>query len=62
VLRAGGGERATAIDEMTLDDAERYLIVRALARANNNVSEAAQRLGLSRSALYRRLARYGLEP
>ncbi|MFY0540879.1 sigma-54-dependent transcriptional regulator [Nannocystis pusilla] len=62
VLRAGEGERATAIDDMTLDDAERYLIVRALARANNNVSEAAQRLGLSRSALYRRLARYGLEP
>ncbi|MCA9634603.1 MAG: sigma-54-dependent Fis family transcriptional regulator [Myxococcales bacterium] len=64
VLRpgGGGGERAAAIDEMTLDEAERYLIVRALARANNNVSEAAQRLGLSRSALYRRLARHGIEP
>jgi transcriptional regulator of acetoin/glycerol metabolism len=47
---------------MTLDEAERFLIARALARTNNNVSEAAQRLGLSRSALYRRLARHGLEP
>ncbi|MBL9101968.1 MAG: sigma-54-dependent Fis family transcriptional regulator [Myxococcales bacterium] len=61
-LRGGAGERGAAIDDMTLDEAERYLIVRALARSNNNVSEAAQRLGLSRSALYRRLARYGLEP
>ena len=62
VLRAGAGERAAAIDDMTLDDAERYPIVRALARAGNNVSEAAQRLGLSRSALYRRLQRHGLAP
>ncbi len=61
VLRAGAAERAPAFNEMTLDEAERYLIVLALARANNNVSEAAQRLGLSRSAFYRRLARHGLE-
>ncbi|MEZ4429757.1 MAG: sigma-54 dependent transcriptional regulator [Nannocystaceae bacterium] len=62
VLRPGGRERPLAIDDLTLDEAERYLIVRALARAGNNVSEAAQRLGLSRSALYRRLARYGITP
>ena len=61
-LRVGAGERAAAIDEMTLDEAERYLIVRALARCDNNVSEAALRLGLSRSALYRRLTRHGLAP
>ena len=61
VLRPGSGARASAVEEMTLDEAERYLIVRALARANNNVSEAAQRLGLSRSAFYRRLVRHGLE-
>ena len=60
-LRGGGPERAPAFDEMTLDEAERYLIVLALARAHNNVSEAAARLGLSRSAFYRRLARHGLE-
>ena len=45
---------------MTLDEVERHLIELALARTNNNVSEAAQRLGLSRSAFYRRLARHGL--
>jgi DNA-binding NtrC family response regulator len=64
VLRAhsGAATPTAGIDEMTLDEAERHLIVRALAATNNNVSEAAQRLGLSRSALYRRLARHGLEP
>ena len=35
------------------------LIQKALARATGNVSEAAKALGLSRSALYRRLKRHG---
>ena len=54
------GDNSARIDEMTLEDAERYLIQRALNRCDNNVSDAADRLGLSRSALYRRLQRYGL--
>ena len=33
---------------------------KALARHNNNVSHAAETLGLSRSALYRRMQRYGI--
>ena len=40
---------------MTLADAEAHLIQRALARSDGNVSDAARALGLSRSALYRRL-------
>ena len=36
------------------------LIQRALARYDGNVSQAAKALGLSRSALYRRLASHGL--
>jgi transcriptional regulator of acetoin/glycerol metabolism len=48
------------LDKMTLDDAERLLIKKALARYDGNVSRAADALGLSRSALYRRLQRYGL--
>jgi DNA-binding NtrC family response regulator len=48
------------LDKMTLDDAERLLIKKALARFDGNVSRAAEALGLSRSALYRRLQRYGL--
>ena len=45
---------------MTLNDAEAVLIRRALERAGGNVTEAAKALGLSRSALYRRLQR--IEP
>jgi DNA-binding NtrC family response regulator len=44
------------LEEMTLEEVERYLIERALAAQGGNVSEAARVLGLSRSALYRRLA------
>lgn len=46
------------MDEMTLDEAERVLIEKALERYQGNVSKAAEALGLSRSALYRRLQRH----
>ena len=46
--------------DLTLEDAERLLIQRALARHGGNVSRAAESLGVSRSALYRRLQHYGL--
>jgi transcriptional regulator of acetoin/glycerol metabolism len=39
---------------------EAFLIKKALSRHNGNVSHAANALGLSRSALYRRLQRYGM--
>jgi len=58
-LRAGGG-RETPLDDMSLEDVERLLIKKALARHDGNVSRAAEALGLSRSALYRRLQRHGL--
>ncbi|MDP2956521.1 MAG: sigma-54 dependent transcriptional regulator, partial [Longimicrobiales bacterium] len=43
------------MEELTLDEAERLLIEKALERCQGNVSKAADALGLSRSALYRRL-------
>jgi DNA-binding NtrC family response regulator len=46
---------------MTLDEVERHLIQRALARAGGQVSDAARALGLSRSALYRRLQQHGMK-
>jgi len=49
-----------ALEQMTLDEVERVLIQKALARHGGNVSETAKTLGLSRSALYRRLERHGL--
>lgn len=54
---AGGSPR---LDEMSLEDVEEFLIKKALARYSGNVSHAASALGLSRSALYRRLQRFGL--
>ena len=48
-------------ESMTLDEAERHLIQRALSRCAGNVSEAARDLGVSRSALYRRLQHHGLK-
>jgi DNA-binding NtrC family response regulator len=59
-LRAPG-EGAPGLEGLTLEEAERILIQKALRRHEGNVSRAAEALGLSRSALYRRLDRYGLE-
>jgi DNA-binding NtrC family response regulator len=56
----GGREGPPRLEEMSLEDVEALLIKKALARFNGNVSHAANALGLSRSALYRRLQRYGL--
>ena len=53
-------ENSTQIDELTLDEVEKILIEKALQRFEGNVSQAAEALGLSRSALYRRLQRHGL--
>jgi DNA-binding NtrC family response regulator len=48
------------IEDLPLEEVERVLIQKALARYGGNVSQAAQALGLSRSALYRRLEKHGL--
>jgi transcriptional regulator of acetoin/glycerol metabolism len=48
------------MEEMSLEDVEAFLIRKALDRYERNVTLAARALGLSRSAMYRRLQRYGL--
>jgi DNA-binding NtrC family response regulator len=52
---------ASRLEEMTLEEVERHLIQRALARHQGNVSDAAKALGLSRSALYRRLQHFDIK-
>jgi len=51
---------SSRLEELSLEDAERILITKALARFEGNANRAAEALGLSRSALYRRLQKYGL--
>jgi len=46
------------IEEMGLDEVERFLIQKAMARFSGNISHAARALGLSRSGLYRRLQKH----
>src|SRR5437763_1404832 len=58
-LSTGGGD-ARGLAEMSLEEVEAYLIKKALARAGGNARQAAEALGLSRSAFYRRLQQYGL--
>jgi DNA-binding NtrC family response regulator len=49
-----------SLDDMSLEDVEKYLIQRTLKRNDGNATRTAEDLGLSRSAFYRRLQRFGL--
>jgi DNA-binding NtrC family response regulator len=51
---------SSRIEDRTLEEVEKLLIEKALQRHEGNVSQAAEALGLSRSALYRRLQRHGM--
>jgi DNA-binding NtrC family response regulator len=48
------------LEELSLEVVESILIRKALQRFQGNVSQAAEALGLSRGALYRRMEKYGL--
>jgi DNA-binding NtrC family response regulator len=53
-------DATTRLEDLSLEEVERVLVQKALHRHHGNVSRAAAALGLSRSALYRRLQRHGL--
>jgi DNA-binding NtrC family response regulator len=55
-----GRDDGTRLEDMSLEDVEKFLIKKALARNDGNARKAAEALGLSRSAFYRRLQHYGL--
>ena len=55
-----GRDEGTRLEDMSLEEVEAFLIKKALARNNGNARKAAEALGLSRSAFYRRLQHYGL--
>src|SRR5205823_1118635 len=54
-LRSPQSTGTARLEDMSLEDVERHLIQRTLSRHGGNVSHAAKSLGLSRSAMYRRL-------
>jgi len=54
------GAAAPRLEDLTLEEVEKVLIRKALDRCGGNVTQAARALGLSRSAMYRRLEQYGL--
>ena len=55
-----GDGQPRSLEEMSLEEVEAFLIKKALARNDGNARKAAEALGLSRSAFYRRLQQYGL--
>ncbi len=55
-----GRESTARLEDMSLEEVECFLIKKTLTRFDGNVSHAAGALGLSRSALYRRIQRYGI--
>jgi DNA-binding NtrC family response regulator len=57
---ANDGREPRNLEEMSLEEVEAFLIKKALARNDGNARKAAEALGLSRSAFYRRLQQYGL--
>jgi len=48
------------LEELSLEAVEALLIRKALQRFQGNISQAAEALGLSRGALYRRMEKHGL--
>ena len=55
-----GRDDSRSLEDMSLEEMEAFLIKKALARNDGNARKAAEALGLSRSAFYRRLQHYGL--
>jgi DNA-binding NtrC family response regulator len=53
------GAETARIEDLSLEEVEALLVRKAMSRFGGNVSHAARALGLSRSALYRRLEKYG---
>jgi len=53
-------ESTQRMEDLSLEEVESLLIRKAIDRYGGNISQAAEALGLSRSALYRRLQKYGI--
>jgi two-component system response regulator HydG len=56
----GNSSPTEELDSYNLSDIEQWAIRKALTKHTGNISRAAEELGLTRAALYRRMAKYGL--
>ncbi|MES2697604.1 MAG: sigma-54 dependent transcriptional regulator [Verrucomicrobiota bacterium] len=59
-LGLNASQATPRLEEMSIEEVEAFLIKKTLARCDGNARKAAEELGLSRSAFYRRLEKYGL--
>ena len=59
-LGLAASQATPRLEEMSIEEVEAFLIKKTLARCDGNARKAAEELGLSRSAFYRRLEKYGL--
>jgi DNA-binding NtrC family response regulator len=59
-LGLNAAQTAPRLEEMSIEEVEAFLIKKTLARCDGNARKAAEELGLSRSAFYRRLEKYKL--
>ncbi len=57
----GAHPHRLSVDGMTLEQVERHMIEKAMEQHQQNISRVAKALGLSRTALYRRLERHGIK-
>ena len=56
----GHGRATPAADSLNLEENERRLVTTALEQNAGNISRAANALGITRAALYRRIEKFGL--
>jgi DNA-binding NtrC family response regulator len=59
-MQAPASDREMGLDTLNLDDIEQAAVRKALSKHGGNISRAADELGISRKALYRRIEKYGL--
>jgi DNA-binding NtrC family response regulator len=57
---ASATQSPQVLEDMSIDEMESVLIRKVLRRCDGNISQAAESLGLSRAALYRRIEKYGI--
>jgi two-component system, NtrC family, response regulator len=58
--QARGETTELPVGSMTLEEMEKAMILKALEQYDNNLTQVASALGLSRQALYRRIEKYGM--